>query len=330
MVEVLETELARRPLRCDELDEGKMTPIMWACVNGKIDCVRVLIAKKCSLNERDQSGRTALICAATMGHRDIVALLCRRHARINEVDNYGRTALMKAFEFAHMDTAHELINASADYTIQDKNGFTCVHPLNAENRALFESWVSVPHLRRSASSQNNMSLNNISPSSPSSSSSSSSSSSPPHSPGRLSASPSSEFPMNMNTEEVDVDIKALIKEKTTHASSLLDKILTQRPIRANEHCDEGKTPLMEACIHSNIPAIEVILNAGGQMELRDVHGRTALLLAAEKGHIDTINTLINAGANVNAADKKGNSAMHIAALNGHDEAVTTLLKGGQL
>ncbi len=55
-----------------------------------------------------------------------------------------------------------------------------------------------------------------------------------------------------------------------------------------------------------------VLDAGGNMELRDIYGRSALMLAAQGGHKETMRLLIERGADLEAQDHSGRSALHWA------------------
>lgn len=78
----------------------------------------------------------------------------------------------------------------------------------------------------------------------------------------------------------------------------------------------GATALMYACAFRTTGAVQVIralLDAGAELETRNLDGRTALLFAAQ--HTDNpevIRTLVAAGANVNARDNDKLNAIQIA------------------
>jgi len=56
---------------------------------------------------------------------------------------------------------------------------------------------------------------------------------------------------------------------------------------------------------SNAPAIEVLIQAGGDKEARDIYGQTSLHLAAMAGGVSSVELLIRAGAEKEAKSKSG-------------------------
>jgi ankyrin repeat protein len=125
---------------------------------------------------------------------------------------------------------------------------------------------------------------------------------------------------------------------------------------------QSATPLMLAAENTRNPqVIEVLLEAGGNVHLRDITGltalhyaawegtpttarllldtgadleavdrehRTPLMYAIDHGNIEVVQLLMAAGANVHARDHAGATALHAAAMKGHPEVVRMLLNAG--
>lgn len=74
----------------------------------------------------------------------------------------------------------------------------------------------------------------------------------------------------------------------------------------------GNTPLMFASAISKNPAVlEVLLEAGADVNARDAGGKTPLFLAVSLNSMPEVVTfLLNAGANVNARNQQGNTPLH--------------------
>lgn len=77
-------------------------------------------------------------------------------------------------------------------------------------------------------------------------------------------------------------------------------------------------------------AVQLLLNAGADVNGVDSHGRTALQVACEvRGHnLPFLKELIAAGADVNARDSMGSTACHRSAWFGNDSSVRELIVAG--
>ena len=89
------------------------------------------------------------------------------------------------------------------------------------------------------------------------------------------------------------------------------------------------TPLMHACENGDIDAINILLNAGADPNIADVHGYTALHDAVE-GFCSTesLRAIIDHGADVNARNNNSVTAIMIACYKGNTDAISVLLKAG--
>ncbi|MDD2707208.1 MAG: ankyrin repeat domain-containing protein [Verrucomicrobiae bacterium] len=83
-------------------------------------------------------------------------------------------------------------------------------------------------------------------------------------------------------------------------------------------------PLLEAAREGHENIVNILLNAGADLEAADVHGRRALMAAAEKAPGGTIKLLLNRGADKRATDTEGKTALDYATMNGRHEAMAML------
>lgn len=81
-----------------------------------------------------------------------------------------------------------------------------------------------------------------------------------------------------------------------------------------------RTPLHMACLYDHINCVEILLKNEFKIikvgiDAHDQYGNTSLHIAAMNGNLEILNLLINAGADINAVNRDGNTALHIAAYN---------------
>ena len=74
--------------------------------------------------------------------------------------------------------------------------------------------------------------------------------------------------------------------------------------------------------------LEVLLNAGVDVNLADYSTLTPLMRAAEDGYVKSVKMFIQAGADVNRKNKEDETALMLAVLKGQEECVELLLNAG--
>ena len=71
----------------------------------------------------------------------------------------------------------------------------------------------------------------------------------------------------------------------------------------------GSTPLMHATEQGSCDVVNILIEAGADVNMCDKVGITALMIAASHGDEDCVRTLIAAGADVNQKDDQGTTAL---------------------
>ena len=89
----------------------------------------------------------------------------------------------------------------------------------------------------------------------------------------------------------------------------------------------GRTPLHAAAVSSNSKCLQVLINAGAdinkQCGLRG-ENKTALHLSAELGYLSNVNTLLDAQASFTLLDLNKMTALDLARRNAHEDCVKSL------
>ncbi len=86
--------------------------------------------------------------------------------------------------------------------------------------------------------------------------------------------------------------------------------------------------LINAARRGQAARVQVLLDAGADVNARDSVSFTALIFAAEKGHTNIVHILLDAGADVNAQADFGETALMGAAGSDHTKTVQILLDSG--
>jgi uncharacterized protein len=94
---------------------GEETALMTASRTGKVDAVKILIARGANVNFREsRRGQTALMWAAAEGNTSVVEELVERGADMHAATKGGLTPLLFAVREGRMDTVRALLKAGAD------------------------------------------------------------------------------------------------------------------------------------------------------------------------------------------------------------------------
>ncbi|RNA31176.1 ankyrin repeat domain-containing 50-like [Brachionus plicatilis] len=88
------------------------------------------------------------------------------------------------------------------------------------------------------------------------------------------------------------------------------------------------TPLLIACANGHDKVVEILLNHGADVKIRDERECTVLHHAAISGHANVVGQLIKAGCDINALDKNKWTPLMNACYWANLEVVFTLLKSG--
>lgn len=87
-------------------------------------------------------------------------------------------------------------------------------------------------------------------------------------------------------------------------------------------------PIHTAAQNGYTRIIELLLQSGCDINLKDGTGNTPLHVSAAEGHTEVVRLLVNRGSDINAIDNLGWTPIHLATRNGHADCVELLLKLG--
>src|SRR5581483_2432582 len=100
-----------------------------------------------------------------------------------------------------------------------------------------------------------------------------------------------------------------------------------KPVKFGDGVTYNITPLMVACHYGYYSMVDKLIKIGVAIDKQDeTNGSTALMWAAQQGHADIVELLLNAGADVNKQNNNGDTALIFATDKGHTAIAELLLK----
>lgn len=230
-----------------------------AAANGYSQLVEFLLESESQPNIRNFKGQTALFAAVNKDHKEVIEILIRTSfdTDVNLSDYTGRPALHEA---SYM-TAKLLLENAREMKIDcvDSDGDTPLHLAISRSRFYFPSGPE-------GSSKNDL-------------------------------------------------VRLLLKQGADR----------------NKRNWKGKTPLMEAALHGDIEIVSLLLTEDklkADPDVKDNMGRTALFYAVKKAKADVkiIELILNAGADINCYDLRGFTALHEAVFYPNDSLIDDILE----
>ena len=106
------------------------------------------------------------------------------------------------------------------------------------------------------------------------------------------------------------------------------QILIDAGADVNIHGRGNNTPLLIACRSGNIEIVKTLLAARVDLHGRDGEGANALMWSARFGYSSIVELLLKHGANVNAQAENGTTALMLAAGPGRGRVVEMLVSAG--
>lgn len=115
----------------------------------------------------------------------------------------------------------------------------------------------------------------------------------------------------------------------TQGNAAMIELLIDAGADVNQAMPDGRTPLMVAAQTGNAPAVQVLLSRGALPNAREpAQQQTALMWAAAEGNRDAVAALLRSGADSAATSKGGYSAFLFAVRQGRRDVVRAFLDAG--
>lgn len=295
-----------------ETDSNHDTALTMACAGGHEELVELLITRGASIEHRDKKGFTPLILAATAGHEKVVNTLLKQGAEIEaQSERTKDTPLSLACSGGRYEVVEILLGVGAnkehrnvsDYTplsLAASGGYVNIIKLllthGAEINSRTGSKLGISPLMLAAMNGHTAAV-------------------------KMLLDMGSDINAQIETNRNTALTLACFQGRHEVVSLLLD-----RKANVEHRAKTGLTPLMEAASGGYIEVGRVLLDKGADVNAAPVPSSrdTALTIAADKGHLKFVDLLLNRGAAVEVKNKKGNSPLWLAANGGHLAVVKVL------
>ncbi|GBG60914.1 hypothetical protein CBR_g16035 [Chara braunii] len=275
--EIVELILEHPEADVEAQDKDGDTPIFFAVASGMVECLQALAKKGADVNARlkDGLGPTVAVVCAFHGHPDCMRELLLEGADPNTVDDEGATVLHRAVAKGHTECAVVVLENGGcrSMAIPNAKGMTPLH--------LCASTGEVAVVRRWL---------------------------------ELATAEEIQAAIEVRSMATLLRMAATLKKGLEkEARELVSLLLTAGADPTVVDSQRGQTALHAAAIAGDREMVEIILDAGVDVDIRDVHFCTPLHDALSRGRKDVVGLLLERGADCNAKDDDGNTTLHIAA-----------------
>ncbi|XP_041363273.1 ankyrin repeat and KH domain-containing protein 1-like [Gigantopelta aegis] len=299
-----------------ETESNHDTALTLACAGGHTELVSLLLSKGSDIEHRDKKGFTPLILAATAGHVDVVEILLDNTADIEaQSERTKDTPLSLACSGGRYEVVELLLAKGAnkehrnvsDYTplsLAASGGYVNIIKLllshGAEINSRTGSKLGISPLMLAAMNGHTAAV-------------------------KLLLDMGSDINAQIETNRNTALTLACFQGRHEVVSLLVD-----RKANIEHRAKTGLTPLMEAASGGYVEVGRVLLERGADVNAPPVPSSrdTALTIAADKGHYRFVELLLNRGASVDVKNKKGNSPLWLACNGGHLDVVQLLVSAG--
>ncbi len=102
---------------------------------------------------------------------------------------------------------------------------------------------------------------------------------------------------------------AIVAAAYLNRYTLMDFLIEQGASLNITYRKTRETAVMVAAAQGNVEALEVLIEAGADLNKEDRNGESALIKAVRNGHLTITRVLVEAGADLNQTDYTGRSAL---------------------
>ena len=288
-----------------EGEAPRACPAMWA---DPAVC-QVLIAAGADIETRTKRGFSPLHTASCFGKLGTVKMLVRAGAGVRVAGNTGATCLMLAAYFGHTETVRYLVGLpDVEVNHEENKGFTALHFAVQEGHddvveVLIDAGADIDARTSEGCTHLHYACGG----------------------GKLA--------IVKVLVKAGADVCATYSEGTTCVMSAVHdrhtetvRYLVSLPdVDVNHEENDSFTALHFAVQEGHHDVVEVLIDAGADIEAKSSEGCAPLHYACGDGKLAIVKLLVKAGADVCATDDQGSTCLNVASGNGHTETVRYLV-----
>ncbi|KAE8038428.1 hypothetical protein FH972_010939 [Carpinus fangiana] len=276
--ELVEAILEYKEANVDVLDKDGDPPLVFALAAGSPECVCALIERGANVRSRLREGfgpSVAHVCAYH-GQPDCMRELLLAGADPNAVDDEGESVLHRAVAKKYTDCALVMLENGGcrSMAVLNSKNLTPLHLCVATwNVTVVRRWAEVATVEEIADAI--------------------------------------DIPSPVGTALCMA--AAVKKDHEIEGRELVQILLAAGADPTAQDAQHGRTALHTAAMANDVELVKIILDAGVDVNIRNVHNTIPLHVALARGAKSCVGLLLSAGANCNLQDDEGDNAFHIAA-----------------
>ncbi|XP_047315688.1 E3 ubiquitin-protein ligase KEG [Impatiens glandulifera] len=276
--ELVETILEYDEANVDIVDKDGDPPLVFALASGSPECVRALIRRRANVRSmlRDGFGPSVAHVCAYHGQPDCMRELLLAGADPNAVDDEGGSVLHRAVSKKYTECALVILECGGcrSMSILNSKQLTPLHLCVATwNIDVVRRWIELASKDEIAEAV--------------------------------------DIPSPMGSALCLA--ASLKKDHEAEGRELVQLLLSAGADPYAQDPQNGRTALHAAVMAGDALLVKIILDAGVDVNIRNVNNRIPLHMALARGSSSCIGLLLSAGADCNLQDDEGNNAFHIAA-----------------
>jgi ankyrin repeat protein len=262
--------------------KGGMTPLLYAARDGNVSAARRLVDAGADLELGDANGIRPLLMSLLNNQLDVARLLLSKKANVNADDFWGRTPLWAAVEYRNLDMNNNDQDSPTDNGVDRAPILEMIRELIAAGANVNARTRELPPSRRWLYSLNDVSWVDF----------------------------TGQTPFLRAALSADTTTMRLLVERG--ADPNLPTLAGTTPLMAAAGVNWVVAQTYTESVQSRLEAVKLCLELGADVNATNSMGLTPLLGAVNRGSNDIIELLVQRGARLDIKDKEGRTPLRWA------------------